>query len=90
MSVFDHFVGLQLKGLMISDMFIKFLMIISKHSSTIMFNGSKITMRTFAFNPLRAYPTKWLNILKLSVFDHFVKLALKGLMKCRFKAIVKW
>ena len=41
------------------------------------------------FNPLRANPTKWLNTLKqfvgnwstncLSVFDHFVELALKGL-----------
>ena len=42
------------------------------------------------FNPLSANPTKWSNTLKhfignfptncLSVFDHFVKLALKGLM----------
>ena len=41
------------------------------------------------FNPLSANPTKWSNTLKqfvrnlpkncLSVFDHFVKLALKGL-----------
>ena len=41
------------------------------------------------FNPLSANPTKWLKTLKqfvgnlptncLSVFDHFVKLALKGL-----------
>ena len=41
------------------------------------------------FNPLNANPTKWSNTLKqflaklptncLSVFDHFVKLALKGL-----------
>ena len=37
------------------------------------------------FNPLNANPTKWPNTLKklptncLSVFDHFVKLALKGL-----------
>ena len=41
------------------------------------------------FNPLSANPTKWPNTLKnfvgklptncLSVFDHFVKLALKGL-----------
>ena len=40
-------------------------------------------------NPLSAHPTKWSNTLKefvgnlptncLSVFDHFVKLALKGL-----------
>ena len=42
------------------------------------------------FNPLSANPTKWSNTLKqfggnlptncLSVVDHFVKLALKGLM----------
>ena len=37
------------------------------------------------FNPLSANPTKWSNTLKqfvgncLSVFDHFVTLALKGL-----------
>ena len=41
------------------------------------------------FNPLSAHPTKWSNTLKqfvgnlptncLSVFDHFEKLALKGL-----------
>ena len=43
----------------------------------------------WSFNPLSANPTKWPNTLKqfvgklptncLSVFDHFVKLALKGL-----------
>ena len=43
----------------------------------------------FGFNTLSANPTKWSNTLKqfvgklptncLSVFDHFVKLALKGL-----------
>ena len=43
------------------------------------------------FNPLGANPTKWSNTLKqfvgnlptncLSVFDHFVKLALKGLSR---------
>ena len=43
----------------------------------------------FSFNLLSANPTKWSNTLKqfvgklptncLSVFDHFVKLALKGL-----------
>ena len=42
------------------------------------------------FNPLSGNPTKWPNTLKqfvgklptnyLSVFDHFVKLALKGLI----------
>ena len=42
-------------------------------------------------NPLNSNPTKWSNILKqfvgnlpmnfLSMFDHFMKLALKGLMK---------
>ena len=46
------------------------------------------------FNPLSANPTKWSNQLKqfvgnlpknyLSVFDHFVKLALKGLSCSRF------
>ena len=30
------------------------------------------------FNPLSANPTKWSNTLKLSVFDHFVQLALTG------------
>ena len=43
------------------------------------------------FNPLRANPEKWSNTLKqiagnlpticLSVFDHFMNLALKGLMR---------
>ena len=43
----------------------------------------------FNVNPLNANPTKWTNTLKLfvgklltnclSVFDHFVKLAFKGL-----------
>ena len=43
----------------------------------------------FCLNPLSANPTKWSNTLKqfvgnlpmncLSVFDHFVRLALKGL-----------
>ena len=47
------------------------------------------------FNPLSPNPTKWLNTLKqfvgnlptncLSVFDHFVKLALKGLRSKRRK-----
>ena len=42
------------------------------------------------YNPLSANPTKWSNTLKqfvgnlatncLSVFDHFVKLALKGII----------
>ena len=46
------------------------------------------------FNPLSANPTKWSNTLKqfagnlptncLSVFDHFVKLALKGL-RCELR-----
>ena len=45
---------------------------------------------TYDISPLSANPTKWSNILKqfvgklpmncLSVFDHFVKLALKGLL----------
>ena len=39
-------------------------------------------------NPLSANPTKWSNTLKqfverLSVFDHFVILALKGLTCCK-------
>ena len=47
------------------------------------------------FNPLSANPTKWSNTLKqfvanlstncLSVFDHFVKLALKGLKNYDFR-----
>ena len=46
-------------------------------------------------NPLRAYPRKWSNTLKqfagnlptncLSVFDHLVKLALKGLISVNKK-----
>ena len=46
--------------------------------------------KNLSFNPLSANPTKWSNTLKqfvvnfptnfLSVFDHFVKLALKGLI----------
>ena len=40
---------------------------------------------TYDINPLSANPTKWSNTLKkfvgnLSGFDHFVKLALKGLI----------
>ena len=45
---------------------------------------------TWAFNPLSANPEKWLNTLKqivgnspticLSLFDHFMNLALKGLI----------
>ena len=51
--------------------------------------GSLCKAITDSFNPLIAYPTKWSNTLKqfvsklptncLSVFDHFVILALKGL-----------
>ena len=50
---------------------------------------SLIFDKNYDINPLSANPTKWSNILKqfvdnllticLSVFDHFVKLALKGL-----------
>ena len=53
----------------------------------VMSNGSDLVK--FIFNPLSANPTKWSNTLKqfvaklptnfLSVFDHFVKLAFKGL-----------
>ena len=52
---------------------------------------SKIKMRLFDVNTLSANPTKWSNILKrfdgnlptncLSLFDHFVELALKGSMQ---------
>ena len=48
-------------------------------------------LTVLCLNPLSANPTKWSNILKqvvgklptncLNVFDHFVKLALKGLIK---------
>ena len=48
-------------------------------------------MNEKAFNPLSANPTKWSNTLKqfvgklpsncLSVFDHFVGMVLKGLIK---------
>ena len=54
------------------------------------FTGKHLGQSLF-FNPLSANPTKWPNTLKqfvrnfptncLSVFDHFVKLALKGLIK---------
>ena len=47
----------------------------------------------FIFNPLSANPTKWSNTLKqfvgslptncLSVSDHFVRMALKGLKKSK-------
>ena len=55
----------------------------------------QINIRVFFFNPLSANPTKWSNTLIqfvyeydytttcVSVFDHFVKLALKGLIKFR-------
>ena len=56
------------------------------------FSKLKLTVKTFAgVNPLRANPRKWSNTLKqfvdnlptncLSVFEHFVGLALKGLTK---------
>ena len=53
------------------------------------FLSRALTLHIFAFNPLNANPTKWLNTIKqfvvnlpancLSVFDHFVGLAFKGL-----------
>ena len=53
--------------------------------------ASENTFNTVEFNPLSANPTKWSNTLKqfvgnlptnyLSVFDHFVKLARKGLKR---------
>ena len=58
------------------------------------FISSHFFNTTSLFNPLSANPAKWSNTLKqfvgnlptncLSVFDHFVKLAFKGLMllKC--------
>ena len=57
----------------------------------------KILLR---FNPLGANPTKWSNRLKkfvgklptncLSVFDHFMRLALKGLKNtCQVKNLLK-
>ena len=65
---------------------------------------SKVSKRFFFikeqvyFNPLSANPTKWSNTLKqfvgklstnwLSVFEHFVKLALKGL-KTQFLVIIR-
>ena len=62
---------------------------LEKHSR---FRGvSEVSQVQFILRPLSANPTKWLNTLKqfvvnlptnyLSVFDHFVKLALKGLKK---------
>ena len=57
------------------------------------------TIHTLIFNPLSGNPTKWPNILKqfvgklrtncLSVFDHFVKLALKGLIERCGKTLAK-
>ena len=55
------------------------------------FHVKRQDLKFYTFNPLSANPTKWSNTLKqfvgnlptncLSVFDHFVKLALKGLSK---------
>ena len=57
----------------------------------------KTFLEVKAFNPFRANPTKWSNTLKqfvgklptncLSVFDHFVGLALKGLSEPELKFI---
>ena len=57
-------------------------------------NNHLLSRKEFCFNPLSANPTKQSNILKqfvgilptngLSVFDHFVILALKGLRKKPF------
>ena len=47
------------------------------------------------FNPLSANPEKWSNTLKqivgnLSVFDHFMNLALKGLnLRTRLNLVLK-
>ena len=50
----------------------------------------ELQLISFTFNPLSANPTKWSNAIKqfvgnlatncLSMFDHFVILALKGLI----------
>ena len=63
-------------------------------SQSLFFNKVPIDVQPANFNPLIANPTKWLNTLKqfvgkllknsLSVFDHFVKLAFKGLRYCGF------
>ena len=57
--------------------------------SLVIFHLSEARQRNFLLNPLSAKFIKWLNTLKqfvgklptncLSVFDHFVGLALKGL-----------
>ena len=59
--------------------------------------GAYATITIFKLNPLSADPTKWSNTLKLfacklppnyvSVFDHFVKLALKGLRALTYKSL---
>ena len=59
-----------------------------KNQKTIGFHG--VHERRIGFNPLSANPIKWSNTLKqffgklptncLSMFDHFMELALKGLM----------
>ena len=38
------------------------------------------------FNPLNANPEKWSNTF---VFDHFMNLALKGLIKCNSASLIK-
>ena len=59
-------------------------------------NTKKIRKKLWRFfNPLSTNPTKWSNTLKqfagnlptncFSVFDHFMKLALKGLIQLRNK-----
>ena len=61
------------------------------HRLSLFINETDYFCDTFNINPLSAHPTKWSNTLKqfvgnlrtncLSVFDHFVILALKGLIK---------
>ena len=58
---------------------------------TIKISWLNLSDLSVSFNPLSANPTKWSNTLKqfvgklptncLSVFDHFVGLALKGLIQ---------
>ena len=64
------------------------------HSVKLLRNISLKPQSPADVNPLSANPTKWSNTLKqfvgnlptncLSVFDHFVKLAHKGLMEFDF------
>ena len=64
------------------------------------FKGKKWNIDVKRVNSLRANPTKWSNTLKqlvgnlptncLSVFEHFVGLALKGLSVLSFPSNFQW